>query len=405
MAKRDVSSAEILWNHQIATIMGGGVGMAQVTIPYALQAQLVGKRAKLQVAMSGTQFKLFTNGLQLYNLPTLAFQRTNVLRIFLGGVDNAAQAMYLAGIRLATNGPATTASGAPSGGGVASSQPTATGTPRTGGTILSGGPTSKLPLTIVQPPPMISTTPTPNNQPTQLPTAQASQSQASPPPAAAPFVAGPFDLGGMFWPSDMPSSGVGVAIIWTPVPNAVSYRVYRTVLGSVLPAQPLFAISDADAAAMATEHASVGWGGYRMVIDPFMTAANIFWVDAIFSDGSISGLSPSYTMVSQGLTNPWGVVKNRKATLGPTTTVTTWDGKITAPGRTVSWTWDPLPSAIVYEVRVVFVAPGSATAPVPPYDETLLTSQAPALPSVPRTPVPWCWCHCLPEATGPGHPS
>ena len=92
VATRSVTSAEVLWNHQIATIMGGGVGMAQITLPSAPQTQVAGKRTKVQVAMSGTQFKLFTNGLPLYNLPTLAFQRASELRIFLGGVSDGAQA-------------------------------------------------------------------------------------------------------------------------------------------------------------------------------------------------------------------------------------------------------------------------------------------------------------------------
>ena len=112
---RTSGSAWVAWHHQYAGIIGGGQDLGTSTVRFSeeLQRELLGQRVRIQVRMSGTQFTLFTNGRQIYNIPTLQFRRSKVLRVFLGGLDDGDRAVYLAAIRLA-GGPSVVA-GAPAG--------------------------------------------------------------------------------------------------------------------------------------------------------------------------------------------------------------------------------------------------------------------------------------------------
>jgi hypothetical protein len=391
VATRSVTSAEVLWNHQIATIMGGGVGMAQITLPSALQTQVAGKRTKVQVAMSGTQFKLFTNGLPLNNLPTLAFQRASELRIFLGGVSDGAQAVYLAGIRLATNGPPSGLSGAPSGGGVASSAPTsqsATGKPTTGGTIVTGGPTSKLPITVVQPPASIPTAPAARNQPIQTAPTETKQALSDQPPTATGD--GALELAVTTWPSSG-KGGIGAELWWTAVPGASSYRIYRTPIGSMLPGLEHLSVTDAAAGNVATELKGAAGAGYRALVDPFLEGAYIYWVDATFSNRTFSNLSPSFSFTPNPPPDMTSMfVQYVEAVAGQPTTVTNpWNATAPpSPGRYVTWTWPPLTNTVVYQVSlyaVIGINLGTNYLAYT-YNETLLSSRPPT-PELTPTPA------------------
>ncbi len=107
---RSSGSAWVAWHHQYTGIIGGGQGLgtSTVTFPEDLQLELIGQRATIQVQMSGTQFKLFTNGRRIYNIPDLVFRRTTSLRIFLGGVNDGDGAVYLARVTLSAGGGAGT---------------------------------------------------------------------------------------------------------------------------------------------------------------------------------------------------------------------------------------------------------------------------------------------------------
>jgi neutral ceramidase len=103
---RSTGSAWVSWHHQYAAILGGGQDMGSSTVRFSedLQGELKGQLGQIQVVMSGTQFKLFTNGRQIYNIPNLVFRRSNVLRVYLGGLDDGTAAVYLARVRLAVGG-------------------------------------------------------------------------------------------------------------------------------------------------------------------------------------------------------------------------------------------------------------------------------------------------------------
>jgi hypothetical protein len=105
---RSTGSAWVSWHHQYAAILGGGQALGNSTVRFSedLQGELKGQLGQIQMMMSGTQFKLFTNGRQLYNIPNLVFRRSNVLRVYLGGLDDGTAAVYLARVRLATGAPA-----------------------------------------------------------------------------------------------------------------------------------------------------------------------------------------------------------------------------------------------------------------------------------------------------------
>jgi hypothetical protein len=113
---RSVGSAWVAWHHQYTGIIGGGQDLSTSTRPFPedLQQELKGRLGHIQVLVSGTQFKLFTNGRQIYNIPNLVFRRTTVLRIFLGGVDDGTGAVYLARVTLAAGSGATITVATPS---------------------------------------------------------------------------------------------------------------------------------------------------------------------------------------------------------------------------------------------------------------------------------------------------
>ena len=110
------SSALIGWGKVGVTVQGGG-GTNQVRFSADVEAELVGQRVSVQVMMTGTHFKLFTNGRQNLNIPILAFRRASVLRIAIGADNDAEYAVYLAGIRLAAGPGAAMASSLSAGAG------------------------------------------------------------------------------------------------------------------------------------------------------------------------------------------------------------------------------------------------------------------------------------------------
>ena len=105
---RSSDSAQVLWHHQYLAILGGGENMTTSTLRLKepMQEQLLGKLSEVRVAFDGPKFRLYTNGVQLYDIARLAFVRGRVLRVFLGGRNDAERAVYLARIRVAASGTA-----------------------------------------------------------------------------------------------------------------------------------------------------------------------------------------------------------------------------------------------------------------------------------------------------------
>jgi hypothetical protein len=84
-------------------IQGGGVNGSDSWsyVPDELSADWMGQLVHVQVEFDGTHFRLLTNGHVLYDLPQLRFRRGRELRVYLGGKDDKALAVYLARMRVA----------------------------------------------------------------------------------------------------------------------------------------------------------------------------------------------------------------------------------------------------------------------------------------------------------------
>src|SRR5262249_30274174 len=99
------ASAHILWDSDEAlAVIGGGPDNYETPMPEELRTTLPGALTQVNVSFTGSTVKLFTSGRRLYTL-TRQFARGRVLRVSLGGVDEA-NAVYLAGLRIASNLPA-----------------------------------------------------------------------------------------------------------------------------------------------------------------------------------------------------------------------------------------------------------------------------------------------------------
>ena len=99
------ASAHLEWDSdgQLRAVGGGGE-LYQAPMPEDFRAALPGVRTQVGVSFQGTTVKLYTNGRRLFTLDR-QFARKRELRISLGGQDDRAQAVYLAGLRIATGGP------------------------------------------------------------------------------------------------------------------------------------------------------------------------------------------------------------------------------------------------------------------------------------------------------------
>ena len=98
---RGDKSAEIDWSPRGTFIIGSGSGMGTnaVSIPDAMQAQLVGNIAHVRVLMDSGYFKMYVNERRVYNIPELNFQRDSVIRVEVHGSEE--QPVFVTSIRLA----------------------------------------------------------------------------------------------------------------------------------------------------------------------------------------------------------------------------------------------------------------------------------------------------------------
>ena len=101
-----IASANILWDPDGAlAVIGGAADNFETPMPEELGTTLPGVLTQVNVGYTGNTIKLFTNGRRLYTLDR-QFARGRVLRVSLGGVDEPNGAVYLAGLRIASNMPA-----------------------------------------------------------------------------------------------------------------------------------------------------------------------------------------------------------------------------------------------------------------------------------------------------------
>ena len=113
---QDVASAHILWHAGSSlSLVGGAQDNYETPMPEDFKTTLPGVLTQVGVSFEGSTVKLYTNGRRLYTLDR-KFARGRVLRVFLGGSDEAKGVVYLAGLRIASNSPPVTGfSNAPAG--------------------------------------------------------------------------------------------------------------------------------------------------------------------------------------------------------------------------------------------------------------------------------------------------
>ena len=98
---RTDNSAEIDWSPRGTFILGSGQnqGTSPVSIPAAMQAQIVGSVAHVRVLMDSGYFKMYVNERRMYNNPDLRFRRDSVIRLEVHGSEE--QPVFLTAIRVA----------------------------------------------------------------------------------------------------------------------------------------------------------------------------------------------------------------------------------------------------------------------------------------------------------------
>lgn len=100
-----VASALIAWDSDGSLTVQGGGEAYEAPMPEDLKVSLPGVLTSVAVSFAGTTVKMYTNGKRLYTLTDRRFVRGKVLRVLLGGQDDASQAVYLARLRVGTDDP------------------------------------------------------------------------------------------------------------------------------------------------------------------------------------------------------------------------------------------------------------------------------------------------------------
>ena len=102
------NSAHLLWQADGAVAVIGGGGTQEnyeVPMPDDFKVAMPGAPTHVALSVVGNTIKLYTNGRRLYTLSGRSFVRGKVLRVSLGAQNGTDQAVYLAGLRIATNAP------------------------------------------------------------------------------------------------------------------------------------------------------------------------------------------------------------------------------------------------------------------------------------------------------------
>jgi OmpA-OmpF porin, OOP family len=97
---RSANSAEIDWSPRGTFMLGSGYNAAtSVSIPDAMQPQLINAPVHLRVLMDSGYFKMYVNERRMYNIPELQFRRDSVIRVEVYGTDELP--VFLTSVRLA----------------------------------------------------------------------------------------------------------------------------------------------------------------------------------------------------------------------------------------------------------------------------------------------------------------
>jgi hypothetical protein len=374
---RGPASAQLSWHPKHLMVVGGGE-MYQSDMPADLAVSTPGNLTSVVMAFSGATVKLYTNGRRLFTLDR-QFVRGRVLRVWLGGQDEGANAVYLAGLRVGT--------GAVAPGIIAGNEglPVGRGVPAN-------------PQINQQPGPVAANPAPPPGQPTPTPP------PGQPAPALAPAPVNPVLVGpttGKITPTPAGPTlttarymfdvgGWGITVGWDAVPNATAYRVYRKDVQAT-PGSLLATLTAAEATwkmGTATLDPDADWLYYASgKFDP--REGRGYWVEAVFADGSVSSPGPFATpdflpAPTPNVDQTPITIPNLKVTVGGTRTGS-WNGKQT-PGGDVTWTWDQwcssptcdwIPAARLYHVAII--VPSSATsAPPQVIDTRVLRSPDPS---------------------------
>ena len=325
-------SSQITWHRNRVTVIGGGDSYAS-EMPDVLANSTPGTPTVVQVVMEGTTLKLYTNGRRLYTLTDRKFVRARKLWIYLGGQDDGKYAVYVSRIRVTSNAPpagplnAGNAPSASSGGSTSNSPGGAaagSGAPG-GGAPGSGGPTPNNPSSGSQPP----TAPPSSNPPT-------SSSGAAP---------GPLKTNAAFFGGGL----VANVVVWSPVPNAVSYIVYRrepAVSGSPFQSAWYFVLKTQY---IQTSGLNTMLGGDIGGFDPYVPRNTAFEysVRAVLADGSVTLPGPTVTVPAA--TEPATAPANLSVNVSPPQVLTSLGGR---SGSVVTWTWDGDPGQFGFGIAL-----------------------------------------------------
>lgn len=390
---RSSVSAQLEWHPGHFAVVGGNPQMFQMDMPAAIAATLPSALTTVAVSFEDETVKMYTNGKRLYTLADRKFVRGRVLRISLGGQDDDKHAVYLARVRvadaaatIATSQSASTGSGlanslngatlSTTGGGavpVPVSTPTATAVavPSNPGVTAGPLPAGTVAPTAAQtaatqptalssptnPLPVVSPAPSEQQQNPGLapprgstgatataPVAAASGplSTVTAPAASTSKLAGPAAIKATDLSANAASVGWGVLLQWAPVSGAVSYRVSRTVTGSGIAGVAVTVIDLPFA---------FGAGSYVNALDAGVEPVTdyTYWVEGV----QVSGVLTNPSSVVTVRTGMPPTITNLRATVSGTTQVAL-PGAVSATGlgsgSNVTWAWDALPLAFVYEV-------------------------------------------------------
>lgn len=173
--------------------------------------------------------------------------------------------------------------------------------------------------------------------------------------------------------------GWGILIKWPVVPNAVGYRIQRTIAGSGVQGAP---INWLDRGPRAERGFVRG-----LDIDISFQTSYTYWVEALFAGGGASSPSPVSSVTSGVYMSG---VANLRATVGGTTSIVMPPPASilgAMPGSQVTFAWDPQPGVYRYEFSYEIVGGVQSFGSVVERATLMTTGEPPAAPPVTR-PVP-----------------
>ena len=323
---RSATSMHVEWQTESVRAYGGCEGCdKQIANP--LKDVVQGQPTKIAASFQGTTFQLFTNGQPLYDTPLekRSFVHGRILRVSLGAQDGGMYAVHLSKLRIAAGGTAAVATQSATLSSPTNPLPVAT--PTTG----TQQQTSSQPSTGTgsTPVPVVLATPT---------TTTATGMLASP-----PVIKGPEQTAAIF--NFSPAFPPGVIVVWTLVPNATAYRIYR--MNSASEPGVLHGTVTSSAAVNSFAAGALGTSTGAAVTDPEIGLSEVskyqYWVQAVFADGKLSDPGTVVPVRVSSSATGWlaGMAPapdSLTATVGGTTTVYTTSGE--TRGSKVTWTWN-----------------------------------------------------------------